>query len=383
RFNYLGPIDGHNLDDLTDVFEQVKHLDSPVLVHTLTKKGKGYDPAETNPTYFHGVGTFAPETGAAQKIKNRSLPSYTEVFGDTLCRLAKQDSSIIAITAAMPEGTGTDCFRETFPERFVDVGICEQHAVTFAAGLAAEGYKPAVAIYSTFMQRSYDQVVHDVCLQNLNVQFFLDRGGLVGEDGATHHGVFDIAFLRHIPNLVVMAPKDEAELVRMMRAAFDYDGPAAVRYPRGVGIGAPIPVDPEPLEIGSAELMRDGSDVCILALGSRVHPAVEAAEELEEQGLSAAVLNTRFVKPLPKAELLELVGRHSRVLTVEEGCLAGGFGSAVVELLSDEGMLEGRKVRRLGVKDEFIEHGAQKELRALIGIDKNGMKQAVMELMDK
>jgi 1-deoxy-D-xylulose-5-phosphate synthase len=383
RFTYLGPIDGHNLEVLTDVFEQVKQLDCPVLVHTLTKKGKGYEPAETNPTYFHGVGTFTPETGRAQKIKDRNLPSYTEVFGKALCRLAHNDESIVAITAAMPEGTGTDCFRETYPDRFVDVGICEQHAVTFAAGLASQGFKPAVAIYSTFLQRSYDQVVHDVCLQNLNVNFFLDRGGLVGEDGATHHGVFDLAFLRHIPNMALMAPKDEGELVPMMRTAFEYEGPAALRYPRGVGVGAEIVYDGPPIELGKAELLRDGSDVCILALGSRVHPALEGAEELEEDGVSVAVLNTRFVKPLPKQDILDLVSRHRLVLTVEEGCLAGGFGSAVVEFLSDEGMLDGRRVRRLGIQDEFVEHGAQRELRARVGIDKTGVKNAVLALLGR
>jgi 1-deoxy-D-xylulose-5-phosphate synthase len=300
-----------------------------------------------------------------------------------LCRLAHNDESIVAITAAMPEGTGTDCFRETYPDRFVDVGICEQHAVTFAAGLASQGFKPAVAIYSTFLQRSYDQVVHDVCLQNLNVNFFLDRGGLVGEDGATHHGVFDLAFLRHIPNMALMAPKDEGELVPMMRTAFEYEGPAALRYPRGVGVGAEIVYDGPPIELGKAELLRDGSDVCILALGSRVHPALEGAEELEEDGVSVAVLNTRFVKPLPKQDILDLVSRHRLVLTVEEGCLAGGFGSAVVEFLSDEGMLDGRRVRRLGIQDEFVEHGAQRELRARVGIDKTGVKNAVLALLGR
>jgi len=293
----------------------------------------------------------------------------------------------VAITAAMPEGTGTDCFRASHPERFVDVGICEPHAVTFAAGLATQGFKPAVCIYSTFLQRSYDQIVHDVCLQNLGVSFFLDRAGLVGEDGATHHGVFDIAFLRHVPNLTFMAPKDEAELAQMVATALAQPGPAAVRYPRGVGPGADVPLATEALDtlpIGQGELLRDGADAVIIALGSRVYPALEAAQALEaEQGLSVAVFNARFIKPLPEAQLLELAGRFKRLITAEEGCLAGGFGSAVLELLSDRNMLAGRTVRRVGIPDQFVEHGTAKELRAKVGIDKAGIKAAVLEAVGK
>lgn len=382
RFTYVGPINGHDMGEMVKVFEQVKRIDKPVLVHVLTKKGKGYEPAENNPTYFHGVGRFEPETGLARKFSGPGLPSYTEIFGDMLCRLADKDERIMAITAAMPEGTGTDCFRKKHPERFVDVGICEQHAVTFAAGLATQGYRPAVAIYSTFMQRSYDQIVHDVCLQNLDVKFFLDRGGLVGEDGATHHGTFDMSFLRHIPNLTLMAPKDEAELARMMVTAFSTQGPVAVRYPRGTGVGAEVEDDPKPFELGEGEVVHEGEDALVVAVGSRVYPAMEAAMELETEGRGVTVFNARFIKPLPEKQILELVNRFDRVLVVEENAKAGGFGSAVLELIADNGLLAGKNVQRLGIPDEFVEHGTQKELRAMLGIDKVGIRNAVSALFD-
>ncbi|NJB69379.1 1-deoxy-D-xylulose-5-phosphate synthase [Desulfobaculum xiamenense] len=382
RFNYLGPFDGHNIDLMTSVFEQVKKLSGPVLVHVLTKKGKGYQPAEDNPTYFHGVGCFEPETGLARKFGGCSLPSYTDVFGQTLCRMAEEDQSIIAITAAMPEGTGLDRFRERFPDRFVDVGICEQHAVTFAAGLATEGFKPVVVIYSTFMQRSYDQIVHDVCLQNLPVVLCLDRGGLVGEDGPTHHGAFDMSYLRHIPNLVFMAPADEAELQRMLVTAIRHDGPVALRYPRGVGLGTPTVEKPEPLPLGEGCLLRDGTDAVVVAIGSRVNPSLAAAEELErETGASVAVFNARFIRPMPEAQLIELAGRFSKMLLVEENVLKGGFGSGVLEVLSDNGALSGVTVKRLGLPDGFVEHGKQKELRARLGIDKVGIRRNLEELL--
>ncbi|MGE4424265.1 MAG: 1-deoxy-D-xylulose-5-phosphate synthase [Pseudodesulfovibrio sp.] len=380
HFTYVGPIDGHDTATMVKVFEEVKKLDKPVLVHVMTKKGKGYEPAESDPSHYHGVGEFIPETGLARKFSGSGLPSYTAIFGSTLCSLAAEDDKIIAITAAMPEGTGTECFRMNHPDRFVDVGICEQHAVTFAAGLATQGYKPAVAIYSTFMQRAYDQIVHDVCLQNLNVNFFLDRGGLVGEDGATHHGAFDMSYLRHIPNLVVMAPKDEAELARMMVTAFDYDGPCAVRYPRGTGVGAKVSTHPKKIAIGKGELMRDGEDALVITIGSRVYPAVEAAMELVEDGLHVAVFNARFVKPLPEKQLLELAGRFERILLVEENALAGGFTSAVLELFTDRDVVGGKHIKRLGLPDEFVEHGTQKELRHMLGIDKDGIKQALRTL---
>ncbi|ADU61928.1 MAG: 1-deoxy-D-xylulose-5-phosphate synthase [Pseudodesulfovibrio sp.] len=383
HFTYVGPIDGHNTAQMVKVFEEIRQIDKPVLVHVMTKKGKGYEPAETDPTFFHGVGEFVPETGLARKFSGLGLPSYTSIFGSTLCALAERDKTIVAITAAMPEGTGTECFRKNYPERFVDVGICEQHAVTFAAGLATQGYKPAVAIYSTFLQRAYDQIVHDVCLQNLNVNFFLDRGGLVGEDGATHHGVFDFTYLRHIPNIVVMAPKDEAELARMMVTAFAHEGPCAVRYPRGTGVGAKVSRNPAKIPIGTGELMRDGSHAVIITLGSRVYPAVEAAMELEAEGLEVAVFNSRFVKPLPREQILELAARFDTILLVEENALAGGFGSAVLELLAGEDALSGRRVQRIGVPDEFVEHGTQKELRAMIGIDTAGIKRTLLAMCGK
>nr|WP_321512848.1 1-deoxy-D-xylulose-5-phosphate synthase [uncultured Pseudodesulfovibrio sp.] len=383
HFTYVGPIDGHDTATMVKVFEEIKKLDKPVLVHVLTKKGKGYEPAESDPSHYHGVGKFIPETGLARKFSGSGLPSYTSIFGSTLCALAEKDESIMAITAAMPEGTGTECFHAQFPERFVDVGICEQHAVTFAAGLATQGFKPAVAIYSTFMQRAYDQIIHDVCLQNLNVNLFLDRGGLVGEDGATHHGAFDMSFLRHIPNLVVMAPKDEAELAQMMATAFAYDGPCAMRYPRGTGVGAKVSKTPRKIAIGKGELMHDGKDGVIITIGSRVYPAVEASMELEQDGMSVAVFNTRFVKPLPDKQLLELAERFDRILLVEENAEAGGFGSAVLELLAANDALQDKVIRQLGIPDEFVEHGTQKELRAMLGIDKTGIKRAMRTLCNE
>jgi 1-deoxy-D-xylulose-5-phosphate synthase len=382
RFTYIGPLQGHDMRMLTNVFQQTRELEGPVLVHVLTKKGKGYEPAENNPTYYHGVGCFEPETGAARKFGACAFPSYTDVFGSTLCELGAADEKIVAITAAMPEGTGVACFSERFPERFFDVGICEQHAVTFAAGLASQGAKPVVAIYSTFMQRSYDQVVHDVCLQNLNVTFCLDRGGLVGEDGATHHGVFDLSFLRHIPNLVVMAPRNEPELQHMLATALAHDGPVAVRYPRGVGEGAALAETPRILPLGEGELLREGADGAIVALGSRVGPALDAAQTLAaETGKEVAVFDARFVKPLPEAQLVELARTRPFLLTVEENALAGGFGSAVLELLADRGILEGLRFKRLGIPDEFIEHGSQKELRARVGINREGILNVLRSLV--
>jgi len=383
KFNYIGPINGHSLPDLVDVFQQVKDLDGPVLVHVVTTKGKGYAPAEENPTYFHGVGCFVPETGEAKKGSS-CLPPYTDIFGRTLVKLAEIDPKIVAITAAMPEGTGLNYFADTYPDRFFDVGICEQHAVTMAAGLASQGFHPVVAIYSTFLQRSYDQVVHDVCLQNLPVLFCLDRAGLVGEDGATHHGVFDISFLRHIPNLMLMAPSDEAELQSMLVTALHHKGPAAIRYPRGVGVGAAFQEAPQALPPGQGRMERDGDAALVLALGSRVHPSLEAAEELfEETGMSIAVFNPRFIKPLPAQQLLELAARFQRMLIVEENVVAGGFGSAVLELLAtrEQGTVM-PLVKLLGIPDVFVEHGPQRLLRSKLGLDKNGIKAALNELLD-
>jgi 1-deoxy-D-xylulose-5-phosphate synthase len=381
KFNYIGPVDGHNIKTMTQVFTQLKGLEGPVLVHVLTKKGKGYKPAEENPTFFHGVGCFEPETGLARKSKGECLPSYTEVFGETLCSLAEKDDKIVAITAAMPEGTGLSRFADKFPDRFFDVGICEQHAVTFAAGIAARGFKPVVAVYSTFLQRSYDQVVHDVCLQNLPVTLCLDRGGIVGEDGATHHGVFDFSFLRHIPNMVCMAPKDEAELQSMLLTAINHPGPASIRYPRGVGVGLPLQKDITPVDLGQGELVKDGEHGLIMAVGSRLYPALEAAMELEkEEEVSLAVFNPRFIKPLPGKMIRELVQRFNRILMVEENALAGGFSSAVLEFLTDNGLISGLRIKRMGIPDVFVEHGTQKELRQMLGLCKGGIKNAGLEL---
>ena len=381
RFNYLGPIDGHDIGRMEEVFHEVKEIDGPVLVHVLTKKGRGYPPAEKNPTFFHGVGCFEPETGVVAK-PGSCPPSYTQVFGQTLLTMARQNPRIMAITAAMPEGTGLAAFATELPDQFVDVGICEQHAVTFAAGLAREGFRPVVAIYSTFLQRSYDQIVHDVCLQNLPVVFCLDRGGLVGEDGATHHGAFDLSYLRHIPNLMLLAPRDETELPAMLATALSHHGPVAIRYPRGAGVGGAIPETVAPFPLGRGELLREGTDALIVAIGSRVHPALAAADALAvTTGRQVAVFDARFVKPLPHAQLAALAKRFSRWLTVEENVLQGGFGSAVLECLADADALSGLTVRRLGLPDAFVEHGPQRALRALCGIDAVGIGQALRRLL--
>ncbi len=378
-FQYLGPIPGHRLDHLIEALQTVKTIGTPALVHVLTTKGKGYPPAEANPTFFHGVGSFEIATGACA-ASDKSRLSYTQAFGETLVRLARKNEKIVAVTAAMPEGTGLTAFSEAFPERFFDVGIAEQHGVTFAAGLAAEGFRPVVAIYSTFLQRAFDQVLHDVCIESLPVTFALDRGGLVGEDGPTHHGAFDLSFLRAIPNLTIMAPKDEAELARMMATAVSLNGPAAVRYPRGTGVGVPLPEDPEPLPVGRAEILREGSDVLILAAGRMVCEAMAASFELEKLGVSATVVNARFVKPLDSGLIVELCGKIPRVVTVEENALCGGFGSAVLECLADAG-LTGVRVLRLGIPDQFIEHGPQGVLRRRYGLDAAGIVQAARQVV--
>lgn len=382
QFNYIGPVDGHDLKALAKNLEVAASLDGPVLLHVMTRKGKGYEPAETNPSYFHGVGRFEPETGKASKLADApALPAYTEVFGATLCRLADEDKRIVAITAAMPEGTGTNCFRERHPERFVDVGICEQHAVTYAAGLAMQGYRPFVAIYSTFLQRSYDQIVHDVCIQNLPVTFCIDRAGLVGEDGPTHHGVFDLSYLRHIPNLAIIAPRDEVELQDALNTALHYNAPIAVRYPRGLGVGLPMPATLGLLPHGQGEVLREGASVAIIAVGSRVHPALEAAERVAEAtGKQATVFDARWIKPLPEDQLLHLAATHDTLLFVEENALAGGFSSAVLELLADKGALRGQVIRRLGIPDRFVEHGTQRELRGKLGFCVDGIEATLLEL---
>ncbi len=379
KFNYLGPVQGHRFDHLLETFHNVKNLTGPVLVHVITTKGKGYQPAECNPTCFHGLGSFDLETGEAKKTLT-DLPSYTAIFGDTMVKLGREDQRLVAITAAMPDGTGLVDFRLHYPERFFDVGICEQHAVTFAAGLALEGLRPVVAVYSTFLQRAYDQVLHDVCLQNLPVVFALDRGGIVGEDGETHQGVFDLSYLRHLPNMVVMAPKDEDELRHMLFTAINHKGPIALRYPRGSGVGVPLSPVLKNIPIGQAEVLTAGQDLLMLAVGASVYPALEAANELAQQGFQATVVNVRFVKPLDQHTILTWAAKCGRVLTVEENVTAGGFGSAVLELLADQGMF-GIPVKRLGVGDVFLEHGSQKILRRKYGLDAQGIFEQALSLL--
>lgn len=380
---YVGPLDGHRLRLLVETLRNVRQLTGPILVHVVTKKGKGYPPAEQEPTRFHGIGPFDPETGKA--LHRDARPTYTSVFGRTLLRLAAEDRRIVAITAAMPQGTGLEAFAKEYPDRFYDVGIAEQHAVTMAAGFAAQGMRPVVAIYSTFLQRAYDQVVHDVCLQGLPVVFALDRGGIVGEDGSTHHGLFDLSYLRHIPNMVVMAPKDEAELQQMLATGLTLQGPCAVRYPRGEGVGVRLWDGEIPLlENGRCELLRDGEDLMILAVGACLYPALEASKLLEERGVHATVVNARFVKPLDRDRLLPLMLRIGRVITVEENVLAGGFGSAVLEMLQD-GTREVPEVKvlRIGIGDEFVEHGSPAELRARYGLDAQSIAQRALESLER
>lgn len=372
-FEYIGPIDGHDLPLLLETMERVKRLDNAVLIHVITTKGKGYKPAEQNPSLFHGVGPFEIETGKVLKGKGGAA-SYTAIFGNTLARLAEEDERVVAITAAMPDGTGLTNFAKQHPERFFDVGIAEQHGATFAAGLACDGKKPVFAVYSTFLQRAYDQVLHDVCIQNLPVVFALDRGGVVGNDGPTHHGVFDLSYLRHIPNMTLMAPKDENELQHMLKTAIEHNGPIALRYPRGNGYGVPLDQDLKPLPIGKAELLREGADGVLVALGSMVYPALEAAAELAAEGLDLSVVNARFVKPLDADLLLQLVKRFGRLITLEENALQGGFGTAVLELLEEQGVQA--QVLRIGYPDKYVEQGEQHELRAMHGLDKQGIAKS-------
>ena len=378
KFRYIGPIKGHDLRLLIKTFKDVSMLEGPVLVHVLTTKGKGYAPAEKNPTLFHGIGSFDIATGAAKKSPNQEPPSYTEVFGKTMVELGGKEKKLFAITAAMREGTGLTEFASLYPDRFIDVGIAEQHAVTFAAGLATEGFKPVVAIYSTFLQRSLDQIIHDVCLPNLPVIFSLDRGGIVGEDGPTHHGTFDLSYLRIIPNMTIMTPKDENELRHMLYTALNVHSPIAIRYPRGKGVGIPMDKGYRKLPIGESEVITEGKDCLILALGNRVHPSLDAASTLKKEGYSVSVVNCRFVKPLDQ-RLSDMADRMRRVLIVEENTLQGGFGSAILELFADQG-LSNVKIKRLGIPDTFVEHGPQELLRKQCAIDKKKIIEETRKL---
>ena len=373
-FTYLGPVDGHDIHGLIEVLQAAKKIDGPVMVHVLTKKGKGYKPAEESPNKFHGTGPFEIATG--KKITNPAAPiSYTEVFGKTITELADSDKKVVGLTAAMPDGTGLNIFAQAHPDRFFDVGIAEQHAVTAAAGMAAAGMKPVTAIYSTFMQRAYDSILHDICMQKLHVTMCLDRAGLVGDDGYTHHGVFDYAYLRSIPNMTIMAPKDENELRHMLKTALSFNGPISVRYPRGRGVGVDITEPMQELPIGKAEVLREGKELCFWAIGSMVQSAVQAADKLKERGIDAGVVNMRFAKPLDKDLLIEHAKRYGKIVTLEEGVLAGGVGSEVLEILDDAGLLQQCAVLRLGIPDEFVTHGDKKLLFRDLGLDTDAIVQ--------
>ena len=380
-FTYVGPLEGHRLDYLIKNFENVKKLEGPVLVHVITQKGRGYKYAEDNSPTYHGIAPFDVETGQTIPSVN-TAPSYTEIFGRTLIDLAASDSRIVAVTAAMCEGTGLDEFRKKYPERLYDVGIAEQLAVTFAAGLSIEGLLPVVAIYSTFLQRAYDQILHDVCLQKLPVIFAVDRAGIVGEDGATHQGLFDFSYLRNLPNLVMMAPKDENEMGHMLKTAVACGSPVSVRYPRGKGVGVPLDDELSVLPLGRGEVLQDGTDLAIIAVGCTVHPAQAAGRKLAAEGFGVKVINARFIKPLDAELILAAAASTHKLLTIEENVLAGGFGSAVLELLAREGMTS-VMVRRLGIGDEFVEHATQAELRSLHGLDEEGILRAAKEMLEQ
>lgn len=373
-FRYFGPVNGNDIDAMIDVLESVKDVKGPVLLHVVTKKGKGYPPAEEKPTKFHGVGIFDADTG--DTIGQSDRITFTKAFSDAMVKLAQADKKINAITAAMPEGTGLAAFREKFPQRFFDVGIAEEHAATFAAGLAAEGLKPVVAVYSSFAQRCYDQIVHDIALQNLPVVFALDRAGLVGEDGPTHHGMFDLSFLRSTPNLVLAAPADENELGHLLKTGLDSGKPFVLRYPRGAGFN--VPVDPElkDLPIGKGVWMKKGKDLTLVAIGNRVYPALETARLLEKKGLHAGVINARFVKPLDTAILDEALTHSPHIVTLEDNSLCGGFGSAVAEYLT--GQDRAFELLRLGLPDEFVEHGKVAQLQEQLGLMPEQMAEKIL-----
>ena len=372
-FAYMGPIDGHNMKELEKALARARdYRDEPTLIHVITTKGKGYLPAEGDAVYFHGV--------SAKGAPARVIPSYSEVFAQTVLRLAKENPKLVAVTPAMPEGDCLSIVEAEFPKRVFDVGICEQHAVTFAAGLATQGFKPIVAIYSTFLQRAFDQVIHDVCLQDLPVIFAIDRSGIVGDDGKTHQGTFDISYLMLIPNLIIAAPKDENELQHLLYTAMKTNHPMAIRYPRGSGVGVDLEPTLQELPIGKGEILRDGEDVALVAIGTMVTPALEAAKELSKQGIEATVVNARFAKPLDSGLIIELAGRIKRLVTIEENTIKGGFGSGVAELLQQSG-ISGVQLKIIGIPDEFVEHGSQAILRAKYGLDTEGITKQVLELL--
>ena len=376
-FRYFGPVNGNDINEMIEVLENLKDVKGPVMLHVVTKKGKGYKPAEEKPTKFHGIGIFDVETG--DSLGKASCMTFTQAFSKALLTLAEKDTSITAITAAMPEGTGLDSFRDKYPSRYFDVGIAEEHAATFAAGLAAGGIKPIVALYSTFAQRCYDQILHDICLQNLPVVFALDRAGLVGEDGPTHHGVFDLSFLRDMPNLILAAPADENEMQHMLKTAFDAKAPFVLRYPRGAGFGIALDKEPKALPIGKGVWLKKGKDATILAIGNRVHPALDAAQKLAEKGVDCGVVNMRFVRPLDKKLIDEALKISPRLVTVEDNMLSGGFGSAVAEYLADK--QADFKLLRLGIGDEFVPHGKCASLYDKVGISAEQMTKHILKWM--
>lgn len=374
-FRYFGPVNGNDINEMIEVLENLKDVKGPVMLHVVTKKGKGYKPAEEKPTKFHGIGIFDVETG--DSLGKSSALTFTKAFSDALLKQAEKDTSIAAITAAMPEGTGLDAFRDKFPSRYFDVGIAEEHAATFAAGLAAGGVKPVVALYSTFAQRCYDQILHDICLQKLPVVFALDRAGLVGEDGPTHHGVFDLSFLRDIPNLILAAPADENEMQHMLKTALDAKAPFVLRYPRGTGFGVKLDDEPQDLPIGKGVWLKKGKDATILAIGNRVHPALAAAEALKKHKIDCGVVNMRFVKPLDTQIIDEALKVSKHLVTVEDNMLAGGFGSAVAEYLADK--QANFKLLRLGIGDEFVEHGKVANLFDKLGLNAGQMTDHILK----
>ncbi len=383
-FRYIGYVDGHNVASLVAALEEAKKIDDgPVIVHALTTKGKGFPNPEKNYYAYHATGPFDIKTGISPKSNKTASKTYTQIFGETMCELMAADDKIVALTAAMPDGTGMDIVLNKFPERAFDVGIAEQHAVTFCAGMACEGLKPVAAIYSTFLQRAFDQIIHDVCLQDLNVTFAMDRAGIVGADGPTHHGLLDIAYLRGYPNIILMAPKDESELRDMIQTSVEHKGAAAIRYPRGSGFGVDISQKPKELVIGKAEILRDADgEAAIIALGSMVYPAMAAAKNLAKDGIEATVVNARFVKPLDAELILALAQTKRFIVTVEEAYLAGGFGSAILELLEENNLLDKVKVIRMGVPDRIITHGDPKLLLAKYGLDADGIYQKVKETIE-
>ena len=381
-FTYMGPVDGHNLEDLLTTFKEAHKITGPVIVHVATTKGKGYAIAEKDQVGYHAQNPFNLATGKAVPSSKPKPPSYSKVFGETLSKLAENDRRIIGITAAMATGTGLDIFQKRVPDQYIDVGIAEQHAVTLSAGLATQGMIPVATIYSTFLQRAFDQIIHDVCIQNLHVFFCLDRAGIVGSDGPTHQGMYDIAYLRLIPNMTLMAPKDEAELQRMIVTGVQHNGPIAMRYPRGNGNGAPLMEEGwEPLEIGKGELLRQGDDVLICAYGSMVYPAMQTAEILSEHGIEATVINARFVKPLDKVLIHPLAKQIGRVVTMEEGCIMGGFGSAIAESLLEADICI--PVTRIGIDDILVEHATPEESKADNKLNPNQMADRILKLFAK